>query len=138
MKRELSSTFMSDLLTGSLEKVLAYIHKDNTLDVEIREKFINIYYRGGNILRIIEIGISKYKFEYDKNYLPNPAPDLPSLISSSNWELYFPLMKQAMDFYFSKHRKEEREYQQLVVRDNNYSSIANLSLIHISEPTRPY
>ncbi len=34
-------------------------------------------------------------------------------------------MKQYMDFYFSKYRKEEREYQQLVVRENNYSSIAN-------------
>ena len=34
-------------------------------------------------------------------------------------------MKQYMDFYFSGNKKEEREYQQLVVRENNYSSIAN-------------
>jgi len=30
-----------------------------------------------------------------------------------------------MDFYFTKHMKEEREYQHLWVRENNYSSIAN-------------
>ena len=30
-----------------------------------------------------------------------------------------------MDFYFSKEHNEECEFQQLVVRENNYSSIAN-------------
>jgi hypothetical protein len=30
-----------------------------------------------------------------------------------------------MDFYFTKYLKLEREYQQLVVRENNYSSISN-------------
>jgi hypothetical protein len=34
-------------------------------------------------------------------------------------------MKQAMDFHFSKKANEEREFQQLVVRENNYSSISN-------------
>jgi hypothetical protein len=125
MKRELSSTFISDLLTGSLEKILAYIHKDNTLDVEIREKFINIYYRGGNILKIIEIGVNKYTFGFDKNYLEDKSTNILPPNSGTAWEQYFPQMKQAMDFYFSQHRKEEREYQQLVVRENNYSSISN-------------
>jgi len=42
----------------------------------------------------------------------------------TDWDLYFPKMKQRW-ILFSKHRKEEREYQQLVVRENNYSSISN-------------
>ena len=125
MKRELSSTFMTDLLTGSLKDVLAFIHKDNTLDLEIREKFVNIYYRGGNVLRITEIGVNSYQFGFDSNYLPTKSAGFVAPNPGTNWGLYFPMMKQAMDFYFSKHRKEEREYQQLVVRDNNYSSIAN-------------
>ena len=125
MKRELSSTFMTDLLTGSLKNVLAFIQKDNTLDLEIREKFVNIYYRGGNVLRITEIGVNSYHFGFDSNYLPTKSAGFVAPNPGTNWGLYFPMMKQAMDFYFSKHRKEEREYQQLVVRDNNYSSIAN-------------
>ena len=125
MKRELSSTFMTDLLTGSLKNVLAFIQKDNTLDLEIREKFVNIYYRGGNVLRITEIGVNSYQFGFDSNYLPTKSAGFVAPNPGTNWGLYFPMMKQAMDFYFSKHRKEEREYQQLVVRDNNYSSIAN-------------
>jgi len=116
---------MSDLLTGRLEKVLSYIRKDNTLDLEIREKFINIYYRGGNILRITEKGIHSYEFEFDSNYLPTKSSGFTHPSSVTDWDLYFPMLKQAMDFYFSKHRKEEREYQQLVVRENNYSSISN-------------
>lgn len=125
MKRGLSANFMTDLLTGSLKDILLYIHNDNTLDLEIRENFINIYYRGGNILKIIEIGPNIYKFEFDENYSSNSSSNLASLASTTNWDLYFPQTKQVMDFYFSKHRKEEREYQQLVVRENNYSSIAN-------------
>jgi hypothetical protein len=125
MKRELSATFMSDLLYGSLKAVLAFIHKDNTLDLEIRERFVNIYYRGGNILRITEIGVNSYQFGFDSNYLPTKSTGFIAPNPGTNWDLYFPMMKQAMDFYFSKHRKEEREYQQLVVRENNYSSISN-------------
>jgi hypothetical protein len=125
MKRVLSANFMTDLLTGSLKDILLYIHNDNTLDLEIRENFINIYYRGGNILRIIEIGPNIYKFEFDENYSSYSSSNLAPLASTTNWDLYFPQTKQVMDFYFSKHRKEEREYQQLVVRENNYSSIAN-------------
>jgi hypothetical protein len=125
MKRELSPSFISDLLTGSLTDVLGFIHEDNTLDLEIRDKFLNIYYRGGNILKITEVGAHSYQFEFDSNYLPTKNAGFIAPNSGSNWHQYFPMMKQAMDFYFTKHRKEEREYQQLVVRENNYSSIAN-------------
>jgi len=72
MKRELSTTFMTDLLTGSLKMFLLY-PQGYTLDIEIREKFVNIYYRGGNILRITEIGIHSYEFEFDSNYLPTKS-----------------------------------------------------------------
>jgi hypothetical protein len=46
-------------------------------------------------------------------------------LEAHDWYHYFPVAKQAMDFYYSSYAKEEREYQQLVVRENNYSSIAN-------------
>jgi hypothetical protein len=116
---------MSDLSSGQLKEILVFVLKDNTLDLQIRDNNVNIYYRGGNILRIIEKGNNSYEFEFDKNYLSISDAVLINHISNHNWGLYFPIMKQSMDFYFSKNRKEEREYQQLVVRENNYSSIAN-------------
>ncbi len=125
MKRLLSNSFISDLNSGQLKEILIFVQRDNTLDLQIRDNNVNIYYRGGNILRIIEKGINFYEFEFDKNYLSISDAVLINHISNHNWAQYFPIMKQSMDFYFSKNRKEEREYQQLVVRENNYSSIAN-------------
>jgi hypothetical protein len=98
------------------------------LDLEIRENYINIYYSGGNVLKVTKQNGS-YGFEFDYNYLePCPHIDKNTLVQCQNkmdWNAYFPIAKQAMDFYFTLIRKEEREFQQLVVRENNYSSIAN-------------
>jgi hypothetical protein len=129
MVRLLSQSFMNDLLSGRLKELLSYVKKDNTLDLEIREKAINIYYRGGNALKVKELSANKYNYHFEREYLKVAAThleeDINEFKSKSDWNSFFPLVKQAMDFYFTKHMKEEREYQQLVVRENNYSSVAN-------------
>lgn len=120
---------MADLMEGQLKELLSYVKSDNSLDLEIRENYINIYYRGGNVLKVTEVRVNKYDFHFDSEYLK-----VASFISENSinayksnfiWNNYFPLAKQAMDFYFTKYSKEEREFQQLVVRENNYSTIAN-------------
>lgn len=126
MKRLLSASFTEDLLKG---KLLEYVKRDNTLDIEIRENYINIYYRGGNALKVTEIDNKRYDYHFDKEYLALATflseETINCYKTNLDWNKYFPMVKQAMDFYFTKHMKEEREYQQLVVRENNYSSIAN-------------
>jgi len=128
MKRLLSTSFITDLLKG---KLLEYVKRDNTLDIEIRENYINIYYRGGNALKVTEIGANRYDYHFDREYLKAATFFSEEIINGFktklDWNNYFPLTKQAMDFYFTKYSKEEREYQQLVVRENNYSSISNSS-----------
>lgn len=128
MSRELNDAFINDLLKGTLKELLDYVKRDNTLDLQIREDYINIYYQGGNVLKVSE-KVGKYLFVFDENYL-KACPfikivTLEGYQKTKDWNAYFPLAKQAMDFYFSENRKEEREFQQLVVRENNYSSIAN-------------
>ncbi len=81
MKRLLSKSFITDLISGKLKEILVYVQRDNTLDIEIRENNVNIYYRGGNVLRIIEKGISFYEFEFDKNYLSSSDTVLISVCS---------------------------------------------------------
>ena len=129
MSRQLSSTFISDLQNGLLRELLEYVRRDDTLDIEIRNNYINIYYRGGNALKVSETGTGKYTYHFENRYLGEvpfiPGKTIDSLKSQSDWYEYFPRVKQAMDFYFNAHPKEEREYQQLVVRENNYSGIAN-------------
>ncbi|MFN2262252.1 MAG: hypothetical protein ABR595_09340 [Psychroflexus sp.] len=134
-KRQLDEEFITALLRGDLKELLQYIKRDNSLDLEIRENYINIYYLGGNILKVSKKG-NTYKFSFNFNYL-KPAQslqenfikkqktDIQKHKADQNWNAYFPLAKQAMDFHFSTNHKEEREFQQLIVRENNYSSVAN-------------
>lgn len=65
---------------------------------------------------------------FDSNYLKKVSfisnSTLKSYQTKKDWNSYFPLAKQAMDFYFSEHPKDERAFQQIVVHENNYSSIA--------------
>jgi hypothetical protein len=125
--RHLSENFIKDLKESQLNSILEYLHMDDTLDLEIRENYINIYYRGGNILKISETK-SRYLFHFEKKYLKNSVVSeqlINNHIANQDWFNYIPLAKQAMDFYFSKHKNEEKEFQQLVVRENNNSTIAN-------------
>lgn len=128
MKRQLDVKFLTDLLYEKLSELLDYVKRDNSLDLEIRENCINIYYLGGSILKVSKKG-NNYNFSFNFKYLKQEQYLQKETISKhqkdQNWNSYFPLAKQAMDFYFTKYRKEEREFQQLVVRENNYSSIAN-------------
>ena len=132
--RKLNEIFMDDLLSDELNSLLNYIQSDHTLDLEIRSGNINLHYRGGSILKVnskSKKGGNSYNFDFNEGFLSyTPFIDinyLNNLKDNKNWNHYFPMAKQAMDFYFTQNKKEEREFQQLIVRDNNYSSIANSS-----------
>jgi len=71
-----------------------------------------------------------YKATFDNNYIKDPAVKLPELPESLKdksdvkvWIDAFPTLKQIMDYFFTKHSKLEREFQQLVARENNCSTI---------------
>ena len=48
---------------GSLAQLMDYVRNDGELDVQFRGNYINIYYKGGNILKI-----SPHGFDFDKFY----------------------------------------------------------------------
>ena len=52
--RGLAQKFINTLKSGFLEPLMNLIIIDSTLCLEIRENYVNIYYRGGNIIRIEE------------------------------------------------------------------------------------
>jgi len=56
--------------------------------------------------------------------LPNV---IKNLHEAGAWVDSFQDLKGIMDFYFFEHSKPEREFQQLVARENNFSTIANQS-----------
>lgn len=124
--RQLNAQFMYDLLTGKLKDVLTMVKSDDTLCLEIRDNYVNIYYRGGNLLRIEQTGVG-YKGFFDKNYCRKHLNRI-SLIPPDDftqWIENIPFIKADMDTYFCKKSSLEKEYQQLVLRENNLSKIAN-------------
>jgi hypothetical protein len=139
--RVLSELFMDDLLRrdGLLNPILERVKKDQTLMLAIRENCINIYYRGGSILRLTELRQGLYQAHFDTNYNQSAlaCPVLPvtikSITEARQWVDAFPALKQEMDSYFAVIGKPEREFQQLVARENNDSTISNASEYFISD-----
>jgi len=131
--RGISLNFINDLKTGTLSKVLERVKADGTLMLEIRQDYTNIYYRGGNILRISEKSLGNYEFSIDYGYIVDNS--LENILqadfgknsnasSIDTWLNKLPNIKDQMDLYFGTNSRE-RDYQQLVVLENNYGSSAN-------------
>ena len=139
--RGLSDRFMGDLINGKLSPLLERIHMDSTFDLQIRDEYVNIYYRGGNLLKL-ESSSGIYIPHFDEKYCMGNEELIDQLCNVSEiqsqpemieWLNTFPLMKLIMDRYFSKHSSEEREAQQLIVRDNNTGSISRSTDYYICD-----
>jgi hypothetical protein len=139
--RALSDTFMFDLQdqNGRLIPLLTHVRMDDSLMLAIRNNYINIYYRGGNIVRISEQPSGSYSAFFDVKYNKNnlPLPILPNRIHHQadiiQWVQSFGSLKNVMDGFFTLHPKPEREFQQLIARENNNSSISNESEYFITD-----
>lgn len=75
---------------GILYPLLRQVKADHTLMLAIRKDYINIYYRGGNILKGTERS-KKYGTYFDKNYniskkeIPNSPTAIKSQSDSEKW-----------------------------------------------------
>ncbi|WP_073587106.1 hypothetical protein [Anaerocolumna xylanovorans] len=135
--RKLNDKFITNLQAGELNCLLRTVKSDDTLCLELRDNYINVYYRGGNLLTIKQEG-DRYIFYFDKHYCINNegmwrSPDLASFTRIEDYISAFPLLKREMDHWFSKNQKLEREFQQLILRENNCSTIANDTDYFISD-----
>lgn len=129
-KRCLSDRFLAACKEGGLlASLVARVKQDNTLAFEIRDNFVNIYYRGGNVSEIRELGAGGFLVKVASGYFTQgiqPPLDFPFKLQNeahvSQLIQALPLLKDAMDRFLTRNPKEEREFQQLVVRENNQSS----------------
>lgn len=142
MTRRLSPSFLNDLKMGLLAPILQRVKSDSTLCLEIRDEAINIYYRGGSLLRL-DGPAGRYRAVFDTNYFGSssrPATPLPCVISVPAdvmaWLDAVPLLKQAVDLYDGK-GAEEREVQQRIVWENNRSGIARATDYYICDIEYP-
>ena len=122
--RRISEKMMKAFLEGRLKPILDAVKMDDTLDLELRGDFVNIYYRGGSLFKISE-DKENYKIYFNSKYclfktkVLKEYPDVEEAVAD------MPFYKQAMDWWFKKNPKYEREFQQVIARENNY--IGNIS-----------
>ena len=122
--RGISQQFVDDLKCGTLSGFLKRMKTDSSLSMQIRKDYINIYYRGGNLLKITQNKkLNTYTFQFDLKYCLNKENQtLISSLSNKSPQNYLDnleLMKKEMDNWFSIYPKTEREHQQLLCENNN-------------------
>ena len=129
--RGLSDSFLSDLNGGGLTQLVSAVKADDTLCMEIREDYVNVYYRGGNLYCVKKDSkrAGLYNFSFDRNYHKHKKSALSNFDEDTfsqckncqDYVKYIPVLKTEMDLWFGENPKYEREYQQLVLRENSYS-----------------
>jgi len=143
MNRLLSPEFEHDLFNGLLKELHEYVLSDKTLMLAIRENSLNVYYRGGNLLKLAKKTYG-YDAQIDENYgkkqpltMPHPPNKIETKTDIAQWLSVFPTYKQIMDFRFSREPETEREYQQVVAKVNNLAPISSATDYFIADVELP-
>jgi hypothetical protein len=129
-RRGLSPEFMDSLQSGLLAPLRERVKADSSLCLELRENYANVYYRGGNLMRVSQAD-GGYAAFFDANYFEGVAPPLPiptgrlrEPADVAAWMAALPWLKQGMDLFLGRHPKDEREIQQSLLRENNFGVCA--------------
>ena len=123
--RKINEEFIRDLNEGCLSFFLKQVkNRRKELCLAIRDGYINIYYKGGNLLRITQKK-NGYQFYFDAKYCLNKSNDSNyNLLNSLNpnvTEDYienFEIMMSEMDSWFEKNNKLERKFQHELLVNN--------------------
>lgn len=123
--RGINKRFVDDLKSGILIDFLTIAKTDPRICLEIRNGYINLYYKGGNALRITQRK-SGYFFEFDSKYCLNKNDDrnyeyLSNLNSKDihDFTQAFPTILSEMDSYFRVKNKPERIFQHNLIKHNH-------------------
>lgn len=117
--RGLSDKFFNCLKSGFLSGITETVRHDTDLNLEIRDSYINVYYKGNSLLKLSETGSFRYKAEIHEKFLDGlnfpldfTEDTIAQFISA------IPLLKQNI----VKHgnRSLEVEYEQMIIRANNF------------------
>ena len=118
--RKISGNFLSCLKSGFLSSITDKVKTDQDLDLEIREDYVNVYYKGNSLLNLTETGSSRYKVEIDKKF--REGLDLPVELDESTVSSFVRRCSTHQRKNIVKHGKRslELEYEQLIIRANNF------------------
>ena len=136
--RAVNDRFRNDLKDGILAQLRRAVISDPSLCLELRGSYINVYYRGGNLLKVQQLS-EGYDIHFDKNYFTNknsvqfPESKVLRRIDVDEWIEFSAKLKQAIDRHFGKQRNDEREVQQVLLRENNFGKTARQTDYYICD-----
>lgn len=116
--RRLSDTFLATLQSGFLRGITENVKADPDLTLEIRDNYINLYYKGNSLLKLSESKTLRYRAEIHQKYLagiPKPAEFTPETVG--DFLRAIPHLKQ--NIVKDGKRSAEIEYEQMIIRANN-------------------
>jgi hypothetical protein len=117
--RALSPRFMKDLASGFLSLLLETVHLDVDLDLQIRQNYLNIYYKGNSLLKLDDCGEGRYRPFIHRKFTDGLA--FQDFVDEHTLQVFLeavPMLK--VNILYKAHPSIETEYEQLIIRANNY------------------
>lgn len=119
MPRGLDNEFISDLQTGRLRTLLEAVKVDRDLLLEIRENYLNIYFKGHSLLKLTKTG-GRYAISQAEKFQVEAIAGLSSLVSEIDTDRFVAAIPEIKERII-RHRQggNEIEYEQMLIRSNN-------------------
>jgi hypothetical protein len=116
--RKLSDTFMENLQQGFLVGLLKAVREDQDLDLQIRNNYLNIYFKGNSLLKLTEMGADRYQAYIHPKFLEGiTVSDITDGQTTTAFLNTIPWLKENIIKYGKA--SLEVEYEQLIIRANN-------------------
>jgi hypothetical protein len=118
--RGLSPEFIQNLQTGFLAGLRQKVLEDQDLNLEIREDYLNIYYKGNSLLKLTEQRHSRrYQVYLDKKFWENLSP-VAYLVDEKTTQEFLAQIPAVKENIIQHGKLSlEVEYEQLIIRANN-------------------
>ena len=131
--------FVESLKNGNLRQMLRVINNDSDLNVQIRNDYLNIYYKGGNIAKVNSedsVKFDKFYFYLDMKNIPTKEIKQDAIVvkelttqrdlliskfKGKKYEDYFGDANDIMDKWLKRNPKPERMEQHQLSIENQYN-----------------
>jgi hypothetical protein len=116
--RKLSDTFMATLTDGFLSPLRERVVCDKDLDLQIREDYLSIYYKGNSLVRLSEGSGKRFRAAIHPKFRADlEIDDLTNEKTTKEFLVRIPTIKENIIQHGAS--SLEAEYEQLLIRANN-------------------
>lgn len=116
--RKLSTTFRDALQHGFLKALTETVRHDKDLDLQIRHNYINIYYKGHALLKLMEKHPTHYAITIHSAFTQG-VPLLPLIDDATTHTFVHAIPQLKANIIQYRTSSLELEYEQLFIRANN-------------------